>query len=107
MASEIKKSVISNFQNAKHYSIIMDCTTDANHKEQLTLFLRFYNYKSFGVEEHSIGFVDVNRTTSEVLTANFLKYLTEAGLDISNCRGQSYDNEANMKGIHSGVQKRG
>ncbi|XP_065658996.1 zinc finger MYM-type protein 1-like [Hydra vulgaris] len=64
------------------------------------------SHKLFAVEEHFIGFVDVNRTTCEVLTETFLKHLTEAGLDILNCRGQSYDNEATMKGIHSGVQKR-
>ncbi|XP_065642994.1 zinc finger MYM-type protein 1-like [Hydra vulgaris] len=106
LGSEIKKSIISNRQNAKYYSIIMDCTTDVIHQEQLTLVLRFYNCKLFAVAEHFIGFVDVNRTTGEVLAETFLKYLTEAGPDIINCRGQSYDNEANMKGIHSEVQKR-
>ena len=106
MASEIKKSIISNCQSAKFYLIIIDCTTDITHQEQLTIVLRFYNCKSFAVEEHFIGFVDVKRTTGDVLTETFLKHLTEAGQDISNCRGQLYDNEANMKGIHSGVQKR-
>ncbi|XP_065654831.1 uncharacterized protein LOC136081444 [Hydra vulgaris] len=79
----------------------MDCTTDITHQEQLTLVLRFYNCKLFAVEEHFIGFVDISRTTGEVLTETFLKHLTEAGLDLLNCRGQSYDNEANMKRIHS------
>ncbi|XP_065652884.1 uncharacterized protein LOC136080199 [Hydra vulgaris] len=106
LGSEIKKSIILNCQNAKYYSIIMNCTTEVTHQEQLTLVLRFYNCKLFAVEEHFIGFVDVNRTTGEVLTETFLKHLTEAGLDIINCRDQSNDNEANMKGIHSGVQKR-
>ena len=33
LASEIKKSIISNCQNAKCYSIIVDCTTDVTHQE--------------------------------------------------------------------------
>lgn len=30
--------------------------------------------------------------------------LTELGIDILNCRGQSYDNAANMSGIYNGLQ---
>ena len=76
LASEIKKSIISNCQNAKYYSIIMDCTTDVTHQEQLTLTLRFYNCKSFVVDKYFIGFDDVNKTTGRVLTETFLKHLT-------------------------------
>ncbi|XP_065650771.1 zinc finger MYM-type protein 1-like [Hydra vulgaris] len=41
LGSEIKKSIILNCQNAKYYSIIMGCTTNVTHQEQLTLVLRF------------------------------------------------------------------
>ena len=36
----------------------------------------------------------------------FLEKATELQLELSDCRGQSYDNGANMKGKHSGVQAR-
>ncbi|XP_065651008.1 uncharacterized protein LOC136079213 [Hydra vulgaris] len=49
LGSKIKKSIILNCQNAKYYSIIMDCTTDVTHQEQLTLVLRFYNCRLFAV----------------------------------------------------------
>ncbi|XP_065675826.1 uncharacterized protein LOC136092033 [Hydra vulgaris] len=58
LGSEIKKSITLNCQNAKYYSIIMDCITDLTHPEQITLVLRFYNCKLFAVEEYFIGFVD-------------------------------------------------
>ena len=32
--------------------------------------------------------------------------MNNIGLDISNLRGQGYDNGSNMKGKHEGVQKR-
>ncbi|KAJ8969427.1 hypothetical protein NQ314_001769 [Rhamnusium bicolor] len=35
-----------------------------------------------------------------------LKSLENNGLDIMNCRGQSYDNASNMSGIYSGLQTR-
>lgn len=33
-----------------------------------------------------------------------LNFLKEKGLDIANCRGQSYDNVSNMSGRYNGVQ---
>ena len=36
----------------------------------------------------------------------FLEKETELQLELSDCRGQSYDNGANMKGKHSEVQAR-
>ena len=99
LASEIKKSIISNYQNAKYYSVIVDCTTEVAHQEQLTLTFRFYNCKSFAIDKYFIGFDDVNRTTGRVLTETFLKHLTDPGPDLSSFRGQSYDNEANRKGF--------
>ena len=83
----------------------MDCTTDVTHQEQFPIVLKFYNYKPFAVEEDFIGFVDANRKTGDVLTETFLKHLIEAGLDVSYCQYQSYNNETNTKGIHSGMQK--
>jgi len=35
-----------------------------------------------------------------------LQKLSEHGIDIQNCRGQSYDNASNMSGIYSGLQAR-
>ena len=34
-----------------------------------------------------------------------LTFLKVHGIDISNCRGQSYDNASNMSGKYNGVQK--
>uniref|UniRef100_A0A1B6LKZ1 DUF4371 domain-containing protein n=1 Tax=Graphocephala atropunctata TaxID=36148 RepID=A0A1B6LKZ1_9HEMI len=40
------------------------------------------------------------------MSETVFKALENYGLDIQNCRGQGYDNGANMKGKHSGLQKR-
>ena len=33
-----------------------------------------------------------------------LKFLDAVGIDIANCRGQSYDNASNMSGKYNGMQ---
>ncbi|CAN6715584.1 unnamed protein product [Malus baccata var. baccata] len=79
LASKVKTAIIKKVKEAKFFSVILDCTPDASHVEQMTLILRC---------------VDLS---------NVLKSLD---LDIDNVRGQGYDNESNMRGKHQGVQKR-
>ena len=66
----------------------------------IALFLSERNLAFRGSEEvlgspHNGNFLDA-----------FLEKATELQLELSDCRGQSYDNGANMKGKHSGVQAR-
>jgi hypothetical protein len=58
------------------------------------------------IEEHFIGFVAVETTTAEDLTDYLLKELEKLGLTLADCRGQSYDNGSNMRGVHNGVQRK-
>ena len=48
----------------------------------------------------------ISDSTGKGLLDAFLEKATELQLELSDCRGQSYDNGANMKGKHSGVQAR-
>ena len=43
---------------------------------------------------------------SESLATAVMETLNELGLDIKNCRAQSYDNASNMSGTYSGLQAR-
>ncbi|KAD4585524.1 hypothetical protein E3N88_23125 [Mikania micrantha] len=54
----------------------------------------------------NLGFLNVNDTTGKCLFEVTLKELKSFGLEINDMRGQGYDNGANMKGKHQGVQKR-
>ncbi|XP_065671940.1 uncharacterized protein LOC136089780 [Hydra vulgaris] len=62
LAREIESKNLSKVKKAKCYSIILDCTPDVSHKEQMSIILR--------------------------------SVTCTPGVD---CRGQSYDNGANMK----------
>ncbi|GBP62399.1 hypothetical protein EVAR_3101_1 [Eumeta japonica] len=54
------------------------------------------------IEEHFIGFIAVEKTTANYIITE----LGQLGISLQNCRGQGYDNGANMGGEKSGVQKR-
>lgn len=58
------------------------------------------------IKEHFLGFVNVEVTTGLNLSTVILDKLNELKIPFEDCRGQAYDNGANMKGKHQGVQAR-
>lgn len=108
LAQKTKNKIIEMAKNAEFFSVIMDTTPDISHKEQLTLIIRFVNTNSNSahlVEEHFIGFLEIDDTSGYGLASKFLAELKNLGLDIKNCRGQGYDNGANMRGKNIGLQR--
>jgi hypothetical protein len=107
MADKVTATIISKAHKAKYYSIIADCTPDVNHIEQLSLTIRFVDLSKENVDisEHFVQFTPINDSTGEGLSESILNLLNIHNLKLKNCRGQGYDNGANMKGRHSGVQK--
>lgn len=102
-------AIVERVKTAKYYAVIMDCTPDLSHKEQLSVVLRIVNCelsKGVSIHEHFVGFLQALDTTGKGLCETFLGQLETLGLDLCNCRGQSYDNGSNMQGKKQGVQKR-
>ena len=108
LASAIKSEIIKKIKCAKYVSVILDCTPDASHQEQMSLIIRYVDSSSSDVriEESFIGFLDVNDTTGQGLFDVLENELKLLGPDIDDVRGQGYDNGSNMKGKHKGVKKK-
>lgn len=108
LASGIKDSILRRARDAKYFSIILDCTRDVSHTEQLSFTLRFVDISSDEIEikEHFLTYQTVEKSTGQSIFQILQKLLEDVNLNLMNCRGQGYDNGANMKGKNKGVQAR-
>lgn len=109
MGNKVRECILNRVKEAKYFALILDCTPDLSRKEQLSIILRYVHEKSdktVEICESFVDFVEITDTTGKGMSETVFKALENYGLDIQNCRGQGYDNGANMKGKHSGLQKR-
>ena len=98
--------------DAKYYSLILDSTPDASHREQTTVILRYLSATIrtidsicvYQVQERFITFMDFSKKKGEDIAEMVLKQLADWTISFADCRGQGYDNGSNMSGIHNGVQ---
>lgn len=104
MGKQIIKQIITQINNddTKYYSLVMDSTPDLSHNDQLAIVLR-YCFRG-KVYERFVSFITISSHTGLHLFNILQDFLETNGLILDNCRGQSYDNAANMAGRYNGVQ---
>lgn len=108
LGKSTREKGLNRIKESKYYSIMFDCTPDVSHKEQMSQVLR-YVYISNGtvsIEETFIDFIESHEKTGEGLALEITEKIKKDDLKLSNCRGQSYDNAANMSGKYKGVKTR-
>lgn len=105
MAKKVLDNIVEEVKRAKYFSIIVDSTPDVTHLDQLSFVLRYVDSDHSPVERY-IKFIPIYGHGAEYLTETVLSSLKDLDLDISLCRGQSYDNASNMAGKYSGLQAR-
>ncbi|XP_026455621.1 zinc finger MYM-type protein 1-like isoform X2 [Papaver somniferum] len=106
LADETRKLILKKIHEAKYFSIILDCTPDVSRREQMSIIIRCVDVSTARIEEYFLGFLKVEDKTGEGLFFELQEALINLGLNIDDIRGQGYDNGANMKGKHKGVQAR-
>ncbi|KAI2661980.1 Zinc finger MYM-type protein 1 [Labeo rohita] len=99
LSSKIISDIVDDIKQAKFFSIILDCTPDISHIEQLSVVIRVVSLMEMPhIREHFMGFLKAEESTGQHLASMILTRLEELGIPFDDCRGKSYDNGANMKG---------
>ncbi|XP_048514957.1 zinc finger MYM-type protein 1-like [Athalia rosae] len=109
LGKKVKSVILERARAAKYFPIILDCTPDVSHTDQMSFTIRFVDIsgENICVQEHFLAYRPASDSTGEGLTSLLLDELkAKCGLDMNNCRGQGYDNGANIVGKNKGVQKR-
>ncbi|XP_016311368.1 zinc finger MYM-type protein 1-like [Sinocyclocheilus anshuiensis] len=103
MGDRLLSEIIAEVKVAKYFSISIDSTPDITHINQLTFIIR-YALPEGVIEERFLKFLPVASHTGKALCDAVLTVLHEMDINICNCRGQCYDNAANMSGVYNGLQ---
>ncbi|XP_042206313.1 uncharacterized protein LOC121855442 [Homarus americanus] len=80
MATAVLNEILNRVKAAKYYAIILDCTPDLSHQEQMSLTIRYVsdgNLAPSGVYEHFIQFMQVESSTGENLYKTLLNTLEQ------------------------------
>ncbi|XP_050066480.1 zinc finger MYM-type protein 1-like [Aphis gossypii] len=105
VAQSIRKNILSTMTNLGTYTILVDETKDASHKEQLSFIIRFVD-KNYKINERSIGCYHMSISDAETFANEIINITCSQKLDIKNCISQCYDGAVVMSGKFSGVQSR-
>ena len=105
-SNRVIEKILEERKNSKYFSILVDGTPDASHFDQLTFILRYVleSGNEFRVIERFLSLVKSTNKTGKGISDVIVEKLNKFKIPIKDCRGQGYDNGANMAGIYNGVQ---
>lgn len=111
-ADQVRNAILKEREEAKYYALMVDATPDTAHVEQTVFILRYVSLTNaqgvsmYVIRERFLAFVDCNKKTGEGIADLIRQTLAKHHIDLSDARGQGYDNGSNMKGQYKGVQAR-
>lgn len=103
MGHKVLKQIGDEIRRAKYFSLIIDSTPDIAHVDQLTLVIRYVLETGEPCERFLKFLPSVGHKAEEMYSA-IISELKTLGINIEDCRGQSYDNASNMSGVYNGLQ---
>ena len=105
MSHSVLKGILAKVKNARYYALIVDETTDACGKQQMSFTLRWVD-DMLHCHEDFVGMYEVNDASAKGLFELIKDVLLRFELDVSNMRGQGYDRCSVMAGRESGIAAR-
>ncbi|KAK6481103.1 zinc finger MYM-type protein 1 [Huso huso] len=104
----VLNTILTERSESIYFSAICDATPDISHTEQNVLILRYvHNDKEaaeWKINERFIEFIDFAKKSGQEIAEMLLQVLQKHDIDIADCRGQGFDNGANMSRKVRGVQ---
>ncbi|XP_065674053.1 uncharacterized protein LOC136090998 [Hydra vulgaris] len=100
-------ATIEEVHTAIYVSITVDGTPDMSHTEQIIFVLRFIRLGSDNqwiVKERFLKVLNLEKKKSSDIAKLIINVLDQRQIDLKNCRGQGYNNRANMSGVYKGMQ---
>ena len=98
----VSDRIIEEFKKGGLYSIIADEAQDCPNKEQMSLVLQYVD-SSLDIRDFISFVLCENGLTGKNLSLVLMKKIDSFGLEIENCRSQTYDGVGNDAGPKSGV----
>lgn len=107
MANRVRNSILDDLRKAGYFSLSVDSTPDLSNVDQLTVIVRYVSPDDGLPVERFLNFIPLENHSGASLAGVVVDYLTkECKVDFTKCRGQSYDNAANMAGKYNGMQQK-
>lgn len=107
MSSRVLSAIVNEANTAGYFSLSVDSTPDLSHTDQLSIILRYVSPLDGKPVERFLSFLVLENHTGEQLANQVLHFFKNVcKIDFSKCRGQSYDNAANMTGRYKGMQQK-
>lgn len=103
---QVQSSIVSEAKNQRGkfiFAVSADEVTDVSTTEQLGIVLRTVSPDG-SIKERLLEYIDMVSITGESIKDAVLGCLTRHGIDIRDCRAQTYDGAGNMCGEYSGCQ---
>lgn len=105
MSQEVRSAILDEIKAAGYFSLSVDSTPDLSHIDQLCVIMRYVSPFDNLPVERFLTFLELKSHVGKEMADAVLNFLIEdCNIDFSKCRGQSYDNAANMSGIYKGMQ---